>query len=59
MPDSLNELIAGRTRVIFIVNALESVPEEKWLRANAVVSHETPVGPWAIVDFQPMNSATF
>jgi Dolichyl-phosphate-mannose-protein mannosyltransferase len=59
MPDSLNELIAGRTRVIFIMNALESVPEEKWLRANAVVSHETRVGPWAIVDFRPVSSATF
>ena len=57
--DSLNDLIAGRTRVIFIMNALESVPEEKWFRANAVVSHETRVGPWAIVDFRPVNAATF
>jgi hypothetical protein len=59
MPDALNKLIAGRTRVIFVWNGLENVPEEKWLRANAVVSNETRVGPWAIVTFRPMNSERF
>jgi len=59
MPDSLYALIAGRTRVIFIWNALESVPEEKWLRANAIVSRDIRLGWYRILDFRPINSKTF
>jgi len=59
MPDSLNGLIAGRTRVIFVWNVLEPAPEEKWLRANGVVSRDLRMGWYRIVDFRPINSKTF
>ena len=59
MPDSLYGLIAGRTRVIFVWNILEPAPEEKWLRANGVVSRDIRLGWYRILDFQPINSKTF
>jgi hypothetical protein len=59
LPDSLNGLIAGRTRVIFVRNTLEPAPEEKWLRANGVVSRDIRLGWYRILDFQPINSKTF
>jgi hypothetical protein len=59
MPDSLYELIAGRTRVIFVWNVLEPAPEEKWLRANGVVSRDIRMGWYRILDLRPINSKTF
>ena len=59
MPDSIYGLVAGRTRVIFVWNVLEPAPEEKWLRANGVVSRDIRLGWYRILDFQPINSKTF
>ena len=61
VPESLQALAAGRTRIMFVkVHEVgEPAPEEKWLRANAVVFHETRLGSGRIVDFRPMNSETF
>jgi len=35
------------------------VPEEKWLRANAIVSRDIRLGWYRILDFRPINSKTF
>ena len=37
----------------------EPAPEEDWLRANAVVSHESRLGSARIIDFQPLHAETF
>ena len=37
---SLQALIASRARVIFVRHVPQSVPEEKWLRANGVLSRD-------------------
>jgi hypothetical protein len=61
VPESLNALAAGRTRILFVkVHAVgEPAPEEDWLRANAAVFHKTRLGSGTIVDFRPMDSETF
>ena len=61
VPDSIHKLAAGRMRVLFVrVHEVgEPAPEEDWLRANAVVSHETRLGSARIIDFQPLNAETF
>jgi len=35
------------------------VTEEKWLRANAIVSRDIRLGWYRILDFRPINSKTF
>ena len=61
VPDSIHQLAAGRTRIMFVkVHEVgEPAPEEDWLRANALVFKESRVGSARIVDFRPMGSATF
>jgi 4-amino-4-deoxy-L-arabinose transferase-like glycosyltransferase len=61
VPESIHKLAAGRTRIVFVkVHAVrEPAPEEQWLRANAVVFHETRLNWGRIVDFRPMDSKTF
>jgi len=61
VPDSVFTLATGRSRIIFVAvhTVREPAPEEKWLRGNAVVCHETRIGSGRIVEFQPVNSKTF
>jgi 4-amino-4-deoxy-L-arabinose transferase-like glycosyltransferase len=61
VPESIHKLAAGRTRVLFVrVHAVgEPAPEEDWLRANAVVSHETRLDSARIIDFRPLHVETF
>jgi hypothetical protein len=61
VPESIHKLAAGRTRIVFVkVHAVrEPAPEENWLRANAVVSHETRLGSARIIDFRPLHAETF
>jgi hypothetical protein len=61
VPESLNALTAGRTRVVFVNvhEVREPAPEEQWLRANAIVFRETRLSSGRIVDFRPVDSATF
>ena len=61
VPESIHKLAAGRTRVLFVRmhEVGEPAPEEDWLRANAVVSHETRLGSARIIDFQPLHAETF
>jgi len=61
VPESLNVMAAGRTRIVFVKvhEVREPAPEEQWLRANAVVFHEMRLGSGRIVDFRPMDSKTF
>ncbi len=61
VPESIHKLAAGRTRVLFVrVHEVgEPAPEEDWLRANAVVSHETRLGSARIIDFRPLHAETF
>ena len=61
VPESIHKLAAGRMRVLFVkVHAVgEPAPEEDWLRANAVISHETRLGSARIIDFRPLHAGTF
>jgi hypothetical protein len=61
IPGSLQELIVGRTRVMFVKlhEVREPAPEEDWLRANAIVFRERRLVTGRIVDFRPINSETF
>jgi 4-amino-4-deoxy-L-arabinose transferase-like glycosyltransferase len=61
VPESIHKLAAGRTRVLFVRvhEVREPAPEEDWLRANAVVSHETRLGSARIIDFRPLHAETF
>jgi hypothetical protein len=61
VPDSLNSLAAGRTRVLFarIHDAGAPAPEEDWLRANAIAVEESQLGQGTLVDFRPKNKSTF
>ena len=61
VPESIHKLAAGRTRIVFVkVHAVgEPAPEEDWLRANAVISHETRLGSARIIDFRPLHAGTF
>ena len=61
VPGSIRELAAGRKRVLFVRmhEVREPAPEEDWLRANAVVSHETRLGSARIIDFRPLQAETF
>jgi hypothetical protein len=54
-------LADGRTRNVLVkVHEVgEPAPEEIWLRANAVVFHETHLGEGRIVDFRPRSAKTF
>jgi hypothetical protein len=61
VPESLNALVAGRTRILFVkVHPVgEPAPEEQWLRTNAVISKETHIGSARVIDFRPIGSGTF
>ena len=61
VPESINQLAAGRTRIMFVEvhDVREPAPEEDWLRANALVFKENRVGSARIVDFRPMDGKTF
>jgi Dolichyl-phosphate-mannose-protein mannosyltransferase len=61
VPDSVRALATGRTQIVFVEvhGVREPAPEERWLRANALVRSETRLGSGRIVDFQPVNSKTF
>jgi 4-amino-4-deoxy-L-arabinose transferase-like glycosyltransferase len=61
VPESLQMLAAGRTRILFVRvhDVGQPAPEEDWLRANAVVSDETHMGIGTIVDFRPKGAETF
>jgi Dolichyl-phosphate-mannose-protein mannosyltransferase len=61
VPESIHKLAAGRTRILFVRmhEVREPAPEEDWLRANAVVSHETRLGSARIIDFRPLHAETF
>jgi 4-amino-4-deoxy-L-arabinose transferase-like glycosyltransferase len=61
VPDSLEQLAAGRKRILFIkfheVGA--PAPEEDWLRAHATVFKEIHWEKAETVDFRPRGSKTF
>jgi uncharacterized membrane protein len=61
VPESIHKLAAGRKRILFVRmhEVGEPAPEEDWLRANAVVSHETRLGSARIIDFRPLHAETF
>jgi hypothetical protein len=61
VPESLQQLAAGRTRILFVKlhEVGEPAPEEDWLRANAVAFQETPFKFPVVVDFRPRDSKTF
>lgn len=60
-PESLWQLAAGRKRIVLVKvhDVGEPAPEEDWLRANAILLHETHLGTGLIVDFRSRNSQTF
>ena len=61
VPESIHKLAAGRTRILFvrIHEVREPVPDEDWLRANAVVFHQTRLATGRILEFRPLHSKTF
>lgn len=61
MPESLQQLAAGRTRILFVkVHEVGApAPEADWLRANAVVFQEKSMGAAKFIEFRPKNSKTF
>jgi hypothetical protein len=61
VPDSVQSLAAGRTRIIFVKIHDAGAPavEEKWLRQNAIVDNEMHIGIGTILDFRPKNAAAF
>jgi len=60
-PESLKQLAAGRTRILFVKlhEVGEPAPEEDWLRANAMIFGETRLELAETVDFRPRDSETF
>ena len=61
VPESLQQLAAGRTRIWFLKlhEVGEPAPEEAWLRANAVVIEEKQFELAKAIDFRPRNAETF
>jgi hypothetical protein len=61
VPESIQHLVTGRTHVILLKahEVREPAPEERWLRANAVVLKETRLGSARMIDFGPKTSTTF
>ena len=61
VPESLQQLAGGRTRIVFVkVHEVGApAPEEEWLRANAVLARETRLKLGLVVDFRPKNGPTF
>jgi 4-amino-4-deoxy-L-arabinose transferase-like glycosyltransferase len=61
VPESLQMLAAGRTRILFVRvhDVGQPAPEEDWLRANAKASGEKRLGIGTIVDFAPKGAETF
>jgi len=60
-PESLQQLAAGRKRIVFVKlhEVGEPAPEEDWLRANATILKETHLGSAEMVAFRPRDSETF
>jgi hypothetical protein len=61
LPQSMTALAQGHTRIVYVKvhEAGSDTPEADWLRANAVVFRETPLGLVKIIDFRPSDSKTF
>jgi hypothetical protein len=61
VPESIQSLIAGRSRVFFVLaHPLgEPVPEEEWLRARSMVSSDGWRQRIKVVELQPKIGATF
>ena len=61
VPESIQQLAAGRTRILFLKvhYVLEPAPEEDWLRANAVVVREMHLITTTLIEFRPRNAETF
>jgi len=61
VPESIQGLIAGRSRVFFVLaHPLgEPVPEEEWLRAQSIVSSDRWRQRIKVVELQPKIGATF
>jgi len=61
VPESVEKIIAGRTRVRFvrIHDVGAPAPEENWLRTHARVERERKLGSAQIVDFLPREGSHF
>jgi hypothetical protein len=61
VPESLSALAAGRARILFILahSLGEPVPEQDWLRANAIVVRETWMDRIKVIEFRPKEAAAF
>jgi hypothetical protein len=61
VPESIQQLSAGRHRILFILAhpLAERAPEEDWLRANATVVREKWMQRIKVVELQPREVATF
>src|SRR5262249_12809810 len=61
VPDSIDALVAGRTRIRFVRfhDVMQPAPEEDWLRENAEVLSEMRFGEARVVDFGPKDSEQF
>jgi Dolichyl-phosphate-mannose-protein mannosyltransferase len=61
VPESLQQLAAGRKRIFFIKvhDVGEPAPEEDWLGMNAILFQETNVEEATVVEFRPSAAETF
>jgi len=61
VPESIQNLIAGRSRVFFVLaHPLgEPVPEEQWLRLRSIVSHDGWRQRIKVTEFRPKAEGTF
>ena len=61
VPDSIQQLAAGRKRILFVKlhEVGEPAPEEDWLRANATIFSERHWESAEAVDFRPRDSVAF
>jgi len=61
VPDSIQKLVAGRSRVLFVLaHPLgEPRPEEQWLRAMSVVGRDDWTERIKIIEFRPNSDGTF
>ena len=60
-PESLQAIIAGRQRILFVKLHLlgEQLPEEDWLRANAKVTKQRRIEEIRLIEFEPNEGQTF
>jgi dolichyl-phosphate-mannose-protein mannosyltransferase len=61
VPQSITSLAQGHARIVYVKvhEAGSDAPEADWLRAQAVVFKQTPIGLCKIIDFRPSGSKTF